>query len=69
MSYRAVDVAADYTPDRPFRGLILDAAADVEVVGTDGHSCVVPMTAGMNDTGGIGIKAAGTDATVIVAVF
>lgn len=72
VSYRTVDLTStDYaTPTKPFRGVILAEAGDVEVVGLDGVSCVLPLQAGLNGgIGGIGINAAGTDATSLIAIY
>jgi hypothetical protein len=54
-----------------FRGFIVGVAGNVNIVGLDGNSCVLPaMVAGVtHPCAGQGILASGTTATGIVAVF
>jgi hypothetical protein len=70
VKYTAVDVSsADFSSTVPFRGIILADAGNVQVTGIDGVDATLPLQAGVNPIGGIGIKAAGTDATALHVAF
>jgi hypothetical protein len=70
LRYHAVDVtSANYTTDTPFRAIILANAGNVTVVGIDGVAVTIPLQAGVNPCGGIGINTAGTTSTTHHVAF
>jgi len=70
VKYTAVDLSSDdFASTVPFRAIILAEAGDVQVTGIDGVDATLPLQPGINPAGGIGIKAAGTDATALHVAF
>jgi len=73
--YRAVSyTGGEYAPTSPvtaFRGFICAVAGNVNIVGLDGTSCVLPaMAAGViHPAAGLKVLEASTTATGIIAVF
>jgi hypothetical protein len=70
LRYRAVNVtSANYSTDTPFRAIILANPGNVTVVGIDGVAVAIPLQAGVNPCGGIGINTAGTTSTTLHVAF
>lgn len=68
--YQAVDLSiVDYAPADPFKGLHIGRDGDIVIVGIDGRSATLAVTAGVWPYGGSRIIRSGTTATGIVALY
>lgn len=69
--YRNVSfTGGEYAPARPFKGLQVETAGDIEIVGIDGTKTVLSgVTAGDHAYAGLKIIEANTTATGITALF
>lgn len=69
--YLSVNLTStDFTStDGPFKCIILSEPANINIIGLDDESCVIPLQAGINPTSGTGILRASTSVTSLVVGY